>query len=215
MQRCQKAVHLRTGDRETDGAVSMWLERHEVDVFDFADPFEACTFALTRPETTPDVAFIGADWLAPDELRIIDYLRETWPGLGMVIYGSTPATAGLHAGPQTLVLHPLSAVRRILVDSPAALLSRFPETSRTSAPPDDDWRPGLQTPPRDAQPPPKVRKRPFAPDAAVEQAKPAWAVPAPRVTPRDPEQQAGPSAPSTQTILTREELAALLEDDER
>ncbi len=214
MELCQKAIHLRTADRGTDGAISAWLERHGVEVVACADAFEACTFALTHSATIPELAFIGADWLAPDELAISGYFRETWPGVTIVIYGSAATTAGFEASALTHVYRSAAAVRRMLAAAPGALLEESRAALRTSVALDDGWRPRLDTPG------PAV-------SAAVEEAS----VPRPVVQTRDlealdadiaahvggqpPEAAAGQPAPASQTILTREELAALLEDEER
>ena len=212
MEPCQKAIHLRTGDRGTDGAIAAWLERHGVEVVACADAFEACTIALTHSAAAPDLALIGADWLAPEELAISSYFRETWPELTIVIYGSASATAGFEATALTHVCRSAAAVRRMLAATPGALVEESRGALKTLATLDDGWRPQLDAPLATGA-------------AAVEEAvlpRPANRMQATNardadITPPDGEQPpattAGQPAPASQTILTREELAALLEDE--
>ena len=215
LEHCKRAIHLRTGDRGTDGAISAWLERHGVEVVACADAFEACTFALTHSAATPDLVLVGADWLAPDELAIIGYFRETWPGVTTVVYGSAPATAGFEATRPTLVQRSATAVRRMLADAPGALLEESLKALRAQAPLDDGWRPQPKLPPS---------AEPQAPAAGTALPRPAIQTRdtealgsefTPRLTGQDSETASGPPPPAPQTILTREELAALLEDDEK
>jgi len=205
---------VRTGDRETDGAISAWLERHGVEVVECADPFEACTLALTQREPTPDLAFIGADWLAADELAIVGYFREAWPGLTTVVYGSAPATARFDAAPATWVCRSGSAVRRMLADSPDALLNESREALRSQTPVDDGWRPQPEVPPPGDQH--AGRREMPLPHPTIQTHDPEMlaAELARRVTRQDSDGTAGKRAPASHDILTREELAALLEDDE-
>jgi hypothetical protein len=214
LERCKNAIHVRTGDRGTDGAISAWLERHGVKVVDCADPFEACAFALTERAAAPDLALIGADWLAPDEAALVGYFREAWPGLITVVYGSPQATAGFEASPPTLVCRSADALRRMLADSPDTLLSQSLEALRSQTPLDKGWRPQPKAPSPDAQhggardmslPHPTIETR----DAEVSAAELAR-----RVAPHDPGAGKGKRAPASHEILTREELAALLADDE-
>ena len=140
MQHCKRVIHLCTGDRTADGAIAAWLERHGLDVAACADAYDACTVALTQPEPTPDLAFIGADWLAPDELAIIHYFRQTWPGLPLVVYGSTPATTGFQDSTLMLVCRSAGALRNMLAEPPDALLERFLNAPRSRSAHDCDWQ---------------------------------------------------------------------------
>ncbi len=205
---------MRTGDRGTDGAISAWLERHGIEVVPCADPFEACTLALTQRGPAPDLAFIGVDWLAPGEAAIIGYFRETWPGLTMVVYGSAQATAGFEASPPTLVCRSAEGLRRMLADSPEALLSKSVEATRSQAPPDDGWRPQPNASPPDVQ---RVsRGGTPLPRATIQthDAEMLAAELARRGSRQDADGALGKRSPASHEILTREELAALLADDE-
>ncbi len=202
---------MRTGDRGTDGAISAWLERHGVEVIACADAFEACALALTHSETTPDLTLVGVDWLAPDELAVIGYFRETWPGVTTVVYGSKPADTGFEAAPLTIVCRSAVAMRRILADTPDALLEKSIGAPRAQTPPDDGWRPQPKTPP-------PVETHVRVGETPAIQTRDAEALDTkltPRVVEPEVEKATGQRPPMSQAILTPEELAALLEDDEK
>jgi hypothetical protein len=204
---------LRTGDQGIDGAISTWLERHDVEVVGCADPFEACAFALTQRGSAPDLAFIGVDWLAPEELAIVDYLREIWPELSAVVYGGAQATARLEPNAPALVCRSAEGLRRMLADSPDALLSQ-PRAAAPQSPPDDGWRPHPAAPAPDVQrvspkDMPVSRRTIQTHDAEMLAAELAR-----RAAPQDSDATVGKRPPSAHEILTREELAALLADDE-
>jgi hypothetical protein len=193
VQRCKRVIHLCTGDRAIDGAIAGWLDRHGVDVVACADPYEACAFALTQPDPMPDLAFIGADWLAPDETAIIHYFRQVWPGLALVIYGSTPATSAFQDSMLTFVCRSASALRRVLEDHPDHLLERFPDASRPRAAHDGGLR----------------QSTGFAGNPVGEEQTPST-LPAPPGLGPD---SLAVELNSPSEILTPEELAALLDDD--
>jgi hypothetical protein len=209
MERCSKAIHLRTGDRGTDNAISAWLEKHGVDVVACADPFEACLVALSRSEPAPDLALVGVDWLAPDELGIVEYFAQAWPGLTLVLYGSPQATARFQPAPLTVVYRSPDALQRVLSESPDKLLAR----SRAEAAPDE-----------------VRRAQPENPGTHARRAETFVILPARAETQdpgREPQKQDRPpgaageeetgkttAAAAPHSILTREELAALLEDDD-
>jgi hypothetical protein len=148
LERCQRAIHLRTGDGQTDGAISGWLADHGVAVIDCADAFEACTIALTQPDVQPDVAFVGADWLARDELRVVNYLREIWPDLATVVYGRLVPGVGFETALRTFVCRSDEALQRILEDPPDELLRNLLPSPRPQGPPGDGWRPQPKAPGR-------------------------------------------------------------------
>jgi hypothetical protein len=213
LERSQKAIHLRTGDRATDGAVSAWLERHGVEVIPCADAFEACTVALSHSPVVPELAFVGADWLAPDEIAIVSYFRETWPGITIVIYGSASATAGFEATALTHVCRSAAAVRRMLAAPPVALLEESHRALRTQPSRDDDWRPRPDAP--------RANGHTAAGETLVSrstsQTRDGAAIEADLTSPAGVPLETGAQRrpPVSQTILTKEELAALLNDEEK
>jgi hypothetical protein len=104
------AIHIRSGEPGPGRLVDRWLEAHRVAVRDFADAYEACVYLVQQPSAAPDLAFVGADWLLPEEWPIVRYLHETWPGLGLVIYASR-SVPGL---PEGTVLRSVAASARTL-----------------------------------------------------------------------------------------------------
>jgi hypothetical protein len=173
-----------------------------------------CNIGLAPgPQPAPHLAFIGADWLASEELVVIGYFRKVWPDLTVVIHGSPQATAGFQAAPPTLVCRSAGALRRILADSPDTLLTESRAGRRTEAPLDDGWRPQPGAAPPDVQPtggPAPPRETIRAQDEELLAAEFA-----PRIIGQDLDLSAGQHHPPTGEILTREELEALLEDDEQ
>jgi hypothetical protein len=214
LERCKRAIHVRTGDRGTDGAISTWLQRHGVDVTPCADAFEACVYALAQPEPPPELALIGADWLAPDEVAVLGYLRETWPGIAIVVYGGTEATASFEASPATRVCRSGEALRRMLADTPDALLDVRRAAPQSPAPPDDGWRPQPKAAPPEVRHPgpgglplPRSTIQTHDPEMLASEL-------ARRSSQEGSGGTAGQRPPVSHEILTREELAALLADDE-
>jgi hypothetical protein len=214
LESCKRAIHLCTGDRGTDRAISSWLERHRVEVVGCTDPYEACAFALTHPKPAPDLAVIGADWLAPDELAIVNYFRETWPRVATVVYGSPQVTAGLQATPLTLVCRSGGAIQRLLAGSPDALLDKPLGPTRPQPLSDDGWRPQPEAPPQDVRHV-SAREAPLQPPTIqTHDAELLAAELTPRLS-RTDEGELGKPASASHNILTAEELAALLEDDKQ
>jgi len=211
MERCRKAIHLRTGDRATDEAITSWLERHGVESVGCADPFEACCLALRQPELAPDLILIGVDWLAPDELGVHEYLHQTWPAAAVVLYSSGPAGAILAGGPATIVHRSAESLQRMLAGPPEALLTALRDAARPAAD-SAAWRPQPTLPPDTASS--AGDPADAAPGAAVACGAGAPAAAVPRPAPDGEQTQAAPRTPLAQTILTREELAALLADDD-
>ncbi|GAG00236.1 unnamed protein product, partial [marine sediment metagenome] len=121
----RRAIHIRSGEAGAGQAVDNWLERHGVERVCCADVLDACAFILKNSAHVPDLAFVGADRLSVDDLAILRYLRETWPAIGIVLYGEhaeldphTPAT-------RTLVCPSRAALDEILAASPDRLLAQF------------------------------------------------------------------------------------------
>ncbi len=204
---------MRTGDRATDGAIARWLQDHGVEVTHCADSYEACVVALSQDGPPPDVAFIGADWLAPDETAIIAYFHESWPELPIVVHGSARATSGFHSSKQTRVCRSPEVLRHMLADSPDALTAEH----RVHAP----------VSPLSEQPDPRQVVPTIAPRLAdledleiprptirTQDAEPPAAECVPRITGLDTDAPPALGTPATHDILTREELEALLADDE-
>ncbi len=84
------AMHVRTGDPGSAGFVDGWLRAHDARIVDCADAYDACVRLIQQAEHVPDLVFIGADWLDADEQQILRYVRDTWPAVGVIVYGQPP-----------------------------------------------------------------------------------------------------------------------------
>jgi hypothetical protein len=82
------AIHIRTGEASLNRTVEGWLEQHKVPAQSFADAYEACVHLIGHAAAVPDFAFVGADWLTPEEWPIVRYLHDTWPGVAIIVYAS-------------------------------------------------------------------------------------------------------------------------------
>ena len=201
-----RAIHIRTADRGADDAIAEWLHRHEIDVIDCADAFDACVAALDSPHDAPELALAGVDWISPNESAVLGYLRETWPGIIIVVHGGSTAAVGYPASALTLVCRTGDALRELLASPPAALRARLTEKRRFVETRDEEWRaaprisiPGIS--------PTTQRQTPENPetDGAFDEKD------APPVHKRT-ERPIPVAPPGRVTSLTAEELAALLED---
>lgn len=222
------AVHLCTGDESAVDRINAWLEEHGVGVTRCADAYEACVLALKSAAQCPALTFVGTDWLAPDDAVILNYLRETWPGTGMILYGNGAEGRVGDSSALTLSCRARGELQRILESSPERLLTRLrgEHVSRgvdvpvLPAPPESCSVPELkavQEPEHEPEPEPNGAHRVRA---AVE--------PSPVEPPTEPEPRPEPAlAPAAEllrpppqpfdpprAILTREELAALLDESE-
>jgi len=182
----RNALHVRTGQPAAAGALDAWLDRHGVERTAFDDVYSACVHLLTQYERVPDLVFVGADWLLEDEFGILRYLRETWPRVGIVVYGRTDISPALHVAPLVCACPTQAALDRLLAETPARLLERLcAESSQL-------WTA------------PKRLESERRPDAIETHAPPAQRVTcaAPALSEPDP----------PRALLTAEELAALLDD---
>ena len=127
MSLVRSALHLRTGETSAAEAISSWLRQHRVGGTDFSDAYEACVYLLEQSEETPDLAFVGTDWLTPDEFPIIRYIHETWPGVGVIIYGDGGELPPQESGALMWRCGSVDALRQVLADSPANVLQRLRE----------------------------------------------------------------------------------------
>jgi hypothetical protein len=204
-----RTLHLRTADRGVDDAIAAWLRRHDVEVIECADAFDACVAALESPQTAPDILIAGVDWLSPSESSVLGYLRETWPGIIMLIHGGSNAAAVYPAAARTLICRTDAELRQVLASPPAALRDHLKESKRIPENSDDQTR----TPPRisiSELPPVGEPQSPDNPERSEAPERQAPPVDRPVATPA-----AAPkphAAPARVTSLTAEELAALLED---
>jgi hypothetical protein len=121
----RSAIHVRTGECAVVEALDHWLARHHVDVIPFADVYDACVHLIKDCEHIPDLALIGADWLADDEFNIVTYIRQTWPRTGIVVYGGARETPLVDLLPMMLTCRTEAALQQLLAGTPTDLVRRL------------------------------------------------------------------------------------------
>ena len=194
------AIHIRTGQRAAGEALDAWLAQHDVDVVAVADAYDACIYLLRHYDRVPDLVLIGTDWLAPDEYNIVSYVRQTWPPVGLVLYGNTGGNAVVELLPMTRMCGTEADLRRLLDASPADVLRDLhEETGPVFVPP---RRPAARADDVPARPSPVPGDTRSAPPEADDQ-PPASRRPRPALKLGD--------AGAPGSIMTAEELSALLD----
>jgi hypothetical protein len=199
----RRAIHVRTGQRAAVDAVDAWLKRHDTEVVSFDDVYAACVHLLQAYERVPDLALIGSDWLGEDEYNIVTYMRQTWPRVGIVVYGESRSTPVFDMLPMTQSCRMEDALRRLIAEPPAVLLEQLRTRASELA----------ATPATTTQPADLRREDPSAPAASRE---------APRDNGQRRSEQPGQEATKPvhrearaaefqRSPLTAEELSALLD----
>jgi hypothetical protein len=192
----RRAIHIGCGGTRAAQAVDAWLSRHSIERTCCADAFGACAHLLNSSACVPELAFVGADRLTNDDLVILSYLRETWPAVGIVVYGRNVESDSRTRDARMLVCASAAALHQVLAGSPAHLVARF---HHRSSPIGGDGEPeGLFT----------------------GRGGPAATVTGPTADTKSPRAAQlnctrGPHPPSPdapRSALTREELSVLLED---
>ena len=192
------AIHLRTGEADVSDLVDDWLQQYEIHGPIFANAFDTCVYLLQESDKVPDLAFVGVDWLSPDEGDIVHYLRETWPALGIVVYAGGTDTFGCELKGLTQFCPSQVALQQLLEHSPEQLLQVLREHN-----------------PSDGK-----HRAPIYPDKwNTNSAHAAPEVPAKTVAKSDQVETGGlkgvaPHKGPPHTILTDEELSALLNDSD-
>lgn len=171
-----KAFHLLAGQSQGAELVDAWLRRHRVRQVVLKDPYEACVYLIRHADQVPDFAFVDADSLTREELIIVQYLRETWPGVGIIIYSGHDQAELPDSGPLQRASRGTAGLRQLLGSSPERLLRRLrifpdqdanggaqrgnsrPTGSRTETPPAQG--PPAGSPPQPAPPPTKTDNLP-------------------------------------------------------
>lgn len=192
----RSAIHICSGDQSTEASVDRWLQSGDFSVQRFDDVYSACVYLVTNPDSPPDLVAVGASWLTSDELAIIAYVEQTWPDAPLMVYGWSD-DAGRSGASRRVRVCRSSAELRVLLERLPADLVPCAEESRDNAP-ISAYHSDLsaETPPgSDADD--ANRGSPIV--------RPPCGEPGPRQR-RDA---------LDDVELTREELAALLEDDER
>ena len=128
MVEVRSAIHIRTGQRAAAESLDAWLAQHQVESVPFGDVYEACVHLLQNYAHVPDLVLVGADWLSDDELNIVRYVRQTWSGAAIVVYGSAPDTPRVDILPLVLTCHGERGLRTLLSGTPAELVRRLAES---------------------------------------------------------------------------------------
>lgn len=123
--RVRSAVHLRAGDTVAADDIDRWLRAYGVEATVFGDAFDACVFLLEHAEHVPDLILVGTDWLPADERQILDYLADTWPGAGFLLYGNGGMPISMPANSAAFVCRGQAALRAMLDESPDALWGKL------------------------------------------------------------------------------------------
>lgn len=197
-----RAFHIRTGQRAAGEAIDAWLSRHEVETISVADVYEACVYLLKHYECVPDLALLGTAWLTEDELSIVRYIRETWPRVGVVIYGGAAETPAFDSSPFTRICRSQAALERVLAEPPAHLLQQLCQQAAPARP--LPAAPGLR---REVDEP--LRRPP-----AAHETRPADPTEGPQAigdAPGGPAKASSAETDPPYAPLTAEELSALLE----
>lgn len=201
MYAVRKAIHIRTGQRARADMVDEWLTDHDVEIVALADVYEACVYLLKHYDQVPDLALVGADWLSASEFAIVRYIRETWPPVGVVVYGGSPDAPAYDFSPLVLTCRSDQALEGLWRRTPTDVLCRLageamPRTVPRPRPEPPHTPASRPTSNMDAPPP--LRTGPTGRSADEPDG----------LTPREPAQEA---AVPPRAVLTAEELAALLE----
>ncbi len=187
------AFHLRGGERCTVELIDAWLARYGYDVAGCADPYDACVHLLLNQAQAPELAFLGTDWLAREEFALLEYVREAWPRTGILVYGSDLQSA-FGALDMMAFCKSRAALRESLAQTPDDLLANL----------------------RRGTPIAGARARLPRPREAVAEAPTSQALPPSMKDAAKPPAHAAPgesgAASLSQSLLTRDELAALLGD---
>jgi hypothetical protein len=192
----RSAIHICSGDQASEALVDRWLLSGDLSVQRFEDVYSACVYLVRNPDSPPDLVAVGASWLTRDELAIIAYVEQTWPAAPLVVYGLSDDAGRIGASQRVRVCRSSAELRVLLEQLPADLAASAPESADNPPLSADHNDLSSETPPgSDADD--ADRGSPIAPRPCAE-----------------PEPSKHPDA-LDDVELTREELAALLEDAER
>ncbi|MBI5865754.1 MAG: hypothetical protein HZB38_14845 [Planctomycetes bacterium] len=114
-----RVFHVRTGECTLTARVAAWVAAHVASCAEANDPYAACAHLLTRPDDVPDLILVGLDWLAEDEIALLGYLRETWPGAVLVGYSQAPTRCIAVHDPLTRFVQTSDELDGMLAKTPA------------------------------------------------------------------------------------------------
>lgn len=127
-----RAIHVRTGPPSSADALDQWLAGHGVEIVALDNAYDACVHLLKHYDQVADLALVGTTWLGEQEFRILHYIRETWPRVGVVIYGSANTTPAVEWVPLTMTCPGEAAVRELVTQTPTSLLHRLTDEARVA-----------------------------------------------------------------------------------
>jgi hypothetical protein len=206
----RRAIHIRAGRAGAGQAVNSWLDQHGVERVCCADVLDACAFILRNSPHMPDLAFVGVDRLTADDLTIVEYLRETWPAIAIVLYGEHAELDPHARATRTVVCPSRAALDETLAAPPDYLLANFWRISSPTGEADTEADHGFI----------ERSERPAATPQTSDDSEPAdakglAAVSEPLGAFRSDDASRphpSPPGPAPRSTLTPEELAVLLED---
>ena len=181
--------------------VDAWLAGAQVACRRFDCPYAFCA-ALSRGELAPpQLVLVGTDLLDESELGVVTYVRQCWPEAAVVVYGRR---CGPGCGGPVLWLDSPAALYAALRQDPAVVAQSARRSAAAGRVLEVSSRPQSEI------------ARPDLPRA--ESARPQVA--SPRAEPADSETGTEPPDPiisgsGLRSVLTPEELAALLEGPPR
>jgi len=198
------AIVIRTGQRAESDLVCARLSAAGVKVIECADAIDACVHILRFPDPAPHVVFIGTEWLSREDYALMGYLRQTWPGVLVVLHGEGYDTIPLDRSGPTAVCPTLADLKQLLSGG----LDEMVEAARREA----SGVVRLRGAPRAVNIPQDAEGARVG--SAVKDDGPEQSVADSRrirsTVPREKPVAVGPNPP--RTILTEEELDALLRD---
>lgn len=208
-----RVLHVRSAASPLIDDVDAWVASQSVECVRLGDAFDACTYALTHFEAAPALAFVGCDALPADERQVIRYLRQIWPALAIIVYGSDVANAW-SSDPLLVTAGTRSSLGALLARSAAELVAHVRRAQasnpRRAAPLSAPVRaPESRTPVR----PREEEEQEDLQVAASPAAESVWLeAPPARASGGPPPILSVPPMEPASVSLTAEELAALLED---
>lgn len=207
------AIHVRTGEHALAARIERWLTANQVATRQAKDAFDACVVLAEKSQAAPEIVIVGLDWLADDELGLLNLVRETWHNCVLIAYSDDRSRLPVLRDPLALVCCDPAQLTALLAGTTAAFLKRMRDSAaRTLANPRAHAAP-RHLPASLAAPSemPRVRDLPIARETTNHQ-QPG---PPDNFDGADKELQiSAGSAPESPAIpsdlVSREELAALL-----
>jgi hypothetical protein len=110
----REAIVVRTGRAVESDLICHYLRDSSVSVVECRDAIDACLHILRNPEAAPQIAFIGADWLAREEFALAGYMHQAWPGILIVLHGDGADKAPIEHGRGAIVCATTAELSQLL-----------------------------------------------------------------------------------------------------